>query len=459
MNDKFENQNDNFEYENDNTELETEFSEEETSTFNEPLNEENFIDDDAVLEDELFGERTPQIITIPPTVEQTNTDKKGIRIFCFVLTLIILLSSFSYFGYYIGKNSKNTGNYKDTELNLESKPSNVSQSTLEKIYSEQADGVVGILVYNREGETGQASGVVYTEDGYIITNDHIYSSVPSARFKIFDNKGNEYNAVYVAGDTRSDLAVLKITDKVKLNPVVFGNSNEVQFGESVCAIGYPNGYNAKATITSGVVSVPKVRQSITSSYSCNFIQTDTPINPGNSGGALFNMYGQVIGITSSKIASTSYEGIGYAIPSVTVKKIVHSLIANGSVTNRARLGISYSFYSSAMAEIEDLPSCGLLIAEVSIDSDLNGRLKENDMITKVNDIKITDDTIILDIIEQANPGDKITLTVITQEGKEISLEAKLLSDEGSSSYTDKKPDLNDTSSQNNNGIFDFPEGY
>ena len=306
---------------------------------------------------------------------------------------------------------------------------------------------------------GEASGVVYTEDGYIITNDHIYSSIPAAKFKVVDKNGNEYNAVYVAGDTRSDLAVLKITDKVKLSPVVFGNSDEVVFGESVCAIGCPNGYNAKSIITAGVVSVPKVRQSITSSYSCNFIQTDTPINPGNSGGALFNMYGQVVGITSSKIASTSYEGIGYAIPSVTVQKIVKSLVSNGKVTNRARLGISYSFYSSAMAEIASLPSCGLLIAEVSIDSDLNGKLNENDMITHVNNIKITDDDIILDIIEQAKPGDKISLSVITKDGQEISLQAKLLADEGSSSYSDKDTTPNDTSSQYNDGIFDFPEGY
>lgn len=449
--------NENFEYENNNLETENEFIE-ETSEFEELSNGESFIDDEAVLEDELLGENIPQTIYIPQTIEEEKVDNKGLKIFCVILSLVILLSGFSYLGYYLGKNANNNNNFKDTSLNLNSKPANTEESTLEKIYNEQASGVVGILVYNSKGEMGEASGVVYTEDGYIITNDHIYSSIPSAKFKIFDKDGKEYNAVYVAGDTRSDLAVLKITDKVKLSPVLFGNSDETVFGENVCAIGYPNGYSAKPTITAGIVSVPKVRRSITTSYSCNFIQTDTPINPGNSGGALFNMYGQVIGITSSKIASTSYEGIGYAIPSVTVRKIVESLILNGSVTNRAKLGISYTFYSSALAEINDLASCGLLIAEVSIDSDLNGRLNENDIITSVNGIKITDDAIILDVIEQAKPGDKISLSVITSKGKEISLEAKLLADEGSSSYTDKEVNLQGSSSQNNNGIFDFPEG-
>ena len=440
--------NENFELENAN--LDQDDTVEEQST-----QHQNYIDDNAVLEDELLGESSTIAINLPK-IEEEKTENKGLKIFCVILALIILLSGTCFFGYNLGKNSNNSGFFKDTNLILISKP-NTEQSTLEQIYNTYAEGVVGILVYNTKGQMGEASGVVYTEDGYIITNDHIYSSVPSAKFKIFDNNGNEYDAVYVAGDTRSDLAVLKITDKVKLKPVVFGNSEETLFGEKVCAIGYPNGYSAKATITSGIVSVPKVRQSITTSYSCNFIQTDTPINPGNSGGALFNMYGQVIGITSSKIASTSYEGIGYAIPSVTVQKIIESLIINGRVTSRARLGISYTFYNSAMAQISNLSSHGLLIAEVSIDSDLNGRLDKNDVITHVNGIKITDDAIILDVIEQAKPGDKITLTVITTDGKEINLEAKLLADEGSSSYTDREINL-ENSSQYNDGVFDFPEG-
>lgn len=437
--------NDNFEFEKEKTE--------------ESAQNETYINDNNLLEDELLGENPSQAINIPITAPEERVSNKGIKIFCGVLALIILLTGSSFFGYYIGKNTGTKNYFKDNELVLNSKPVNTEQSTLEEIYTNNVESVVGILAYNSQGQMSEASGVVYTEDGYIITNDHIYSGIPSARFKIYDASGSEYNAVYVAGDTRSDLAVLKITDKVKLKPAVFGNSDEVLFGESVCAIGCPNGYSAKAIITAGIVSVPKVRQSITSSYSCNFIQTDTPINPGNSGGALFNMYGQVIGITSSKIASTSYEGIGYAIPSVTVNKVVESLIKNGRVVNRARLGVSYTFYNSALSEINKLADHGLLIAEVSIDSDLNGKVAKNDIITKVNDIEISDDAIILDIIEESKPGDTLFLTIVTSKGNTINVSAKLLEDEGSTSYTDKITDSSNNSSHHNNGIFDFPEGY
>jgi serine protease Do len=247
--------------------------------------------------------------------------------------------------------------------------------------------------------------------------------------------GTEYNAYFVAGDTRSDIAVLKIREDVKLKVPVFGNSSSVVSGETVCAIGCPNGYNSKATITVGIVSVPKVRRTITSVYSSNFIQTDSAINPGNSGGALVNTYGQIVGITSAKISDTSYEGVGFAIPTNTVKRITESLIKNGNVKDRARLGIQYRFYSNASAEIKGMAMGGLLISSVQKDSDLYGKLNENDLIIKVNEHKITNDSIILDVLEEHIPGDIINLTVLREDGKTEVISARLLSDEGSSSYT------------------------
>lgn len=403
---------------------------------------------------------TPQAVSMPQSNRSSaeKYNQNGLRCFCIILSAVIVLSCFTAGGYFLGLNkSNNKLLYTATELELANKPIDSNSLTPAGVYKDYAKTIVGILVYNSNGDVGQASGVVYSKDGYIVTNDHIYSSVPAAKFKVYTEDGIEYDAVFVAGDTRSDLAIIKIIDSVSLTPAIFGDSEQVITGESVCAIGRPNGYNLQSTLTCGTVSVPKVRQSITSSYSTNFIQTDTPINPGNSGGGLFNMYGQIVGITSSKIAGTVYEGLGFAIPSRSVKRIVESLIEHGNVKDRARLGVSYRFYNTAEAEIMNLKASGLQIAEVNIESDLNGKISVGDIITEVNDKIINDDAVILDIIEESRPGDTLKFTVVNIDGSSKEVSAILLADEGSSSYVSELKQV--PNNQNNNGVFDFPEGY
>ena len=413
------------------------------------------IGEDEILDDNFSAEK----INIPEIAPHAKPTNQGIKVFCVILAIVFGLTCCSVGGYFVGKNSSQIifGENSSTSLDLQDRPTTNKTYSAEQVYGAICESVVGILVYNNKGDMGEASGIVYSSDGYIVTNDHIYASIPSAKFKIFTSDGKEYDAYYVAGDTRSDLAVLKISDKVSLKPVTLGNSDQIITGEEVCAVGCPNGYSRKSTITCGIVSVPKVRQSITSSYSSNFIQTDTAINPGNSGGALVNMHGQVIGVTSSKISGTAYEGVGYAIPSKTVKKVAESLIEHGNVKDRVRLGISYVFYNNAMAELYDLQSCGLVVEEVTEDSDLYGRIGKNDIITRVNDIEITDDAIILDILEELTPNDTIMLTVVRQSGAVENISAKLLADEGSTSYISS----GSAQSENTNpsGDFNFPEGY
>ena len=415
--------------------------------------ENNFTNDEQFESENLI----PQAIEIPEVKidDFESNNQKGLKLFCIILAAVIVLACFTTGGYFLGMNGANNNNlYSATDLELVDKPNDGQTLTAAGVYKDCAKSVVGILVYNSNGDMGHASGVIYSKDGYIVTNDHIYSSISAAKFKVYTEDGNEYNAVYVAGDTRSDLAIIKITESVSLTPGVFGDSEQVITGETVCAIGRPNGYNLASTLTCGTVSVPKVRQSITSSYSTNFIQTDTPINPGNSGGGLFNMYGHVIGITSSKIAGTVYEGLGFAIPSRSVKRIAESLIEHGNVKDRARLGVSYRFYNNAEAEIAKIASAGLQIAEINIESDLNGKISVGDIITKVNDKSITDDSVILDIIEESKPGDVLSFTVLNAKGSTFTVTAKLLADEGSSSYQETlKP-----STSQNNGEFNFPEG-
>ena len=389
----------------------------------------------------------------------TTAASKGLKVFVFALIAVLLLASCTACGYFLGLYNKSAKSADaDKELILQSKPGDMETSTAAQIYSDISESVVGILIYNDSGLAGQASGVVYSENGYIITNDHIYDSIPSAKFKIFTFDGSSYDAHYVAGDTRSDIAVLKVNGDEEFKVPKFGDSDEIISGEVVCAIGCPNGYNSRSTVTLGIVSTPKVRHSITSSYSANFIQTDTAINPGSSGGALVNMYGQIIGITSSKISATDYEGVGFAIPSQTVKSVVESLIEYGKVKNRAKLGISYRFYDETMAELQNIAASGLKIEEISEESDLYGKLEVGNIITCVNGTPITRDAVILDILEKCSPDDKLSLTVLTEKGT-VTIQVGLLVDEGSSSYEEVESSDNNKDDSSDNGEFDWPEGY
>ncbi|MBE6729899.1 MAG: trypsin-like serine protease [Ruminococcaceae bacterium] len=357
---------------------------------------------------------------------------KGIKIFAFLMAIVILVSASCLGGYYIGKSKIFENNFTDTTLNLEAKPTNIDEMTPAQVLIAVDKSIVGITVYNSEGTASTASGVVYTEDGYIITNDHIYDSIADAKFRVRFYDGKEYSAEFVAGDTRSDLAVLKI-DGNGFIPALFGNSDEIITGENVVAVGRP--LQAKDNcITEGIISLKERRVTVASSYSMKMIQTSAPINPGSSGGALVNMYGQVVGITSSKISGEKYEATGFAIPTTTTKRIVESLIKYGCVNDRARLGISYQTITELMKEVGDYRTTGILVVSVSNDSDLFGKIKEGDIITHVNGTAITSDEIILSIIESAKPDQKLEFTVYTSDGGNKQVTAKLLPDTGSSSY-------------------------
>lgn len=382
---------------------------------------------------------------------------KGLKLFCFIMAAVIILTGTCAVGYFAGRGSVNYVG-KQVDVNLASKPKNTDQSTPAQIYNQVNESVVGIRVYSDAGNASDASGVIYTEDGYIVTNDHIYSEIPSAKFKVYMYDGTEYDAVYVAGDTVSDLAVLKI-DAKNLKPAELGNSNELICGEEVVAIGRPSDATDKSSITSGIISLTKRRVKTTSSYTARLIQTDSAINPGSSGGALVNMYGQVVGITSSKLAGVEYDAIGYAIPTTTVKRIVEQLISDGKVTDRAKLGITYTEINSVTAEINNYSDTGLMVVSVSEDSDAYGEIGEGDLITHVNGQEITNDDIILDVIEDSKAGDIISLTVLTKEGDTEELEVQLKANVSDSSYS-SSDGTSQSSGENgfSNGIFNFPQG-
>ncbi len=384
---------------------------------------------------------------------------KGFKLFCLIMAVVITLSGTCLTGYFIGKNSIKSGSFgKKINLNLSAKPTNTDALSAAEVYEKANPSIVGIVVYNKSGDGSQASGVIYSEDGYIITNDHIYSEVSAPKFKIYTHDGKEYDAKYVAGDKVSDLAVLKVDNK-KFTPAVFGNSDEIIYGEEVVAIGRPNDAKSASSITMGVISATNRRVSTTTNYSSRLIQTDSAINPGSSGGALLNMYGQVIGITSSKLASTTQDAVGYAIPTTVMERIVPELISKGKVVSRAKLGITYTAIDSITAEVEGYKHTGLYVASVAEDSDLYTKVNEGDIITQINGINVTSDNIVLDIIEQSRAGDKITVTVVTKAGTTKNLQAVLRANISESSYTEiEKPQQSNPNSSNDGGIFNFPFG-
>ena len=385
---------------------------------------------------------------------------KGLKAFALIMAAVIMLTGASVAGYFLGRNSTGSGTRKNVTVNLAAKPADTDEMTAAQVYEKVNSSVVGITVYNSAGEGSQASGVLYSEDGYIITNDHIYSEVGAPKFKIYTSDGKEYDAKYIAGDQISDLAVLKI-DGSGFTPARFGNSDEIIYGENVVAVGRPSDATQASSITKGIISSTGRRVKTTSNYSAKLIQTDSAINPGSSGGALVNMYGQVIGITSSKLAGVSYDAVGYAIPTKTMKRICEELIKNGKVVSRAKLGITYTAINSVTAEINGYDCVGLYVASVSEDSDLYGKISEGDVITHINGIEVTSDDIVLDIIEESSAGDKISVTVLTKKGNEVTLDAVLKANVGESSYTteiNSSESSDNDSSSSSGGTFNFPFG-
>ncbi len=397
----------------------------------------------------------PRIEMSKYTPIDTSGSSKGIKVFAIITAFMIIAAAFTTTGYYIGKsgvteNSVNSSSISSPDIDLAKRPTPDNAKNTAQIYEEINKSIVGIYVYNSENLMGSATGVIYSKDGYIVTNDHIYTGVMNPKFKVYTYDGRSYDAKYIGGDQRSDLAIIKVDNPKDFNVPTFGDSSQIKMGESVVAVGRYNGADQPTNVSEGVISATSVRASITTNYSGNYIQTDSVINPGSSGGALCNIYGQVIGITNAKIVSESYDGVGFAIPTVTVKTVADSLIKYGTVKGRARLGITYQEVSALAAEVTGNTQ-GLEIAEIDKESDLYGRsVKAGDIITHINGKKITSSAMILDVIESSKPGSTVTLRIYPKKNsnnkntqKSFDITVRLLEDKSSSSYNIKVDDDNE----------------
>lgn len=261
---------------------------------------------------------------------------------------------------------------------------------------------------------GTGSGVILSDDGYIVTNAHVLDATGYHDVHTVDDR--IYSAKIIGRDSKTDIAVLKIVAD-NLSPAILGNSDEVLVGEQVIAVGNPAGLSN--TVTDGIVSaVNRKIKSDSTGFEMNCIQTNADISPGNSGGALVNMYGQVIGITSSKYASTLYEGLGFAITINDAKPIIEELINNGFIGGRFRIGITLIGMNDAQSiygiEKElgfELPEDfkGIYINDISEDCDIaNTELKKGDFIIEINGTPVSSyDDLYKAITSQYGAGDKV----------------------------------------------------
>ena len=247
-------------------------------------------------------------------------------------------------------------------------------------------------------EQGSGSGIIISEDGYIVTNQHVIDG--ATELSVILNTGDEFVATLVGSDSKSDLAVLKI-DKTGLPAATLGDSEQVKVGELAVAIGNPLGQELAGTVTSGVISAVN-RTMTVDNKKYNLIQTDAAINPGNSGGALVNQYGEVIRINTIKLSSESVEGIGFAIAISEAKPIVDDLINNGYVSGRPLVGITAKATRN-----------GLSVESVSEGSGAaNAGIQAGDLIVKADGKVVNQVDTLNDIRDTKKPGDTLILTVI-----------------------------------------------
>ncbi len=284
--------------------------------------------------------------------------------------------------------------------------------TVEGVFEAVSPSIVTIESFSEESAFsafGQGSGVIMSADGYILTNAHVIADADlSIRVRLKD--GTEYSATVIGSDTKSDIAIIKIGAK-DLPAAQFGDSDSVKQGEQVVAIGSPAGL--EGSITTGIVSgVDRMIKVEAANISMSCIQIDAAINPGNSGGALINMWGQVIGITSSKLDAVEYDNIGFAIETSAAEPIIEQLMENGKVLGRPKIGITFYETSEARAEYYGTPA-GLEIVEVSPDCDIaNTELQPGDFITKMNGVPVFSSDDVYEIILGLKPGDEVTATVV-----------------------------------------------
>ena len=379
--------------------------------------------------------------------------KKGVTFLIIILIGFLsgALGSFVTLQLYQKQVSQTANNTTNTVTQTSYKNENATTQAVNKV----KDAVVSVITYsanrqnsvfgNDETDTdtdsqqvaSEGSGVIYKKNGkdaYLVTNTHVIKGASKVDIRLAD--GTKVPGEIVGSDTFSDIAVVKISSEKVTTVAEFGDSSKLNVGETAIAIGSPLGSEYANTVTQGIISSLNRNVSLKSqdgqAISTKAIQTDTAINPGNSGGPLINIQGQVIGITSSKIASnggTSVEGLGFAIPSNDAQNIIKQLESDGKVT-RPALGIQMvnlaNIGTSDLRKL-NIPSSvtsGVVVKSVQSNMPASGHLEKYDVITKVDDKDISSSTDLQSALYNHSIGDTIKITYY-RNGKEETTTVKL----------------------------------
>ena len=379
--------------------------------------------------------------------------KKGVTFLIIILIGFLsgALGSFVTLQLYQKQVSQAANNTTNTVTQTSYKNENATTQAVNKV----KDAVVSVITYsanrqnsvfgNDETDTdtdsqqvaSEGSGVIYKKNGkdaYIVTNTHVIKGASKVDIRLAD--GTKVPGEIVGSDTFSDIAVVKISSEKVTTVAEFGDSSKLNVGETAIAIGSPLGSEYANTVTQGIISSLNRNVSLKSqdgqAISTKAIQTDTAINPGNSGGPLINIQGQVIGITSSKIASnggTSVEGLGFAIPSNDAQNIIKQLESDGKVT-RPALGIQMVNLANIGASdlrklnIPSSVTSGVVVKSVQSNMPASGHLEKYDVITKVDDKDISSSTDLQSALYNHSIGDTIKITYY-RNGKEETTTVKL----------------------------------
>ena len=381
--------------------------------------------------------------------------KKGVKVLAIILIGFLsgALGSFVTLQLYQKQGNQATNNNSGTVTQTSYKNENSTTQAVNKV----KDAVVSIITYSSSSSrqssvfngdetnsdsdnqqiASEGSGVIYKKDdkdAYLVTNTHVINGASKVDIRLAD--GTKVPCEIVGSDTFSDIAVVKISSEKVTTVAEFGDSSQLSVGETAIAIGSPLGSEYANTVTQGIISSLNRNVSLKSedgqAISTKAIQTDTAINPGNSGGPLVNIQGQVIGITSSKIASnggTSVEGLGFAIPSNDAQNIIKQLESDGKVT-RPALGIQMVNLSNVGASDLrklNIPSgltSGVVVRSVQNNMPANGHLQKYDVITKVDDKEIASSTDLQHALYNHAIGDTIKVTYY-RNGKEETTSIKL----------------------------------
>ena len=336
------------------------------------------------------------------------------------------------------------------------------EKTAAQVYAENVQSTVGIttsITTNYFGfqttSAASGSGFIISTDGYILTNHHVIEDASSITVSLHD--GRSYEAALIGYDKSNDIAVLKIEAEEDLAPVILGDSDSLNVGDPVVAIGNPLG-ELTFSLTAGYVSAKDRQVTFSGGTTMNLIQTDAAINSGNSGGALFNMYGEVVGVTNAKYSSSSsseasIDNIGFAIPINSIMDIVQSIIEKGYIS-KPYIGVQVIDVGTE-ARRYGLPQGAAIYSVVEDSPAEKGGLQANDIVTQANGTEITCGNDLVTLVQSLTPGDELNLTVYRQ-GQNLELTV-IVEEQIQSALEQEATEPVEQSSQDSWGM--FPWGF